>query len=222
MAVKILISGVSNSGKTTLTSSLDPKTTLVISHDGKFFPYAIPHVNVSTFESSQELITIVTDKLNSFKEKFGYYPTNIVFDSVSKIFDTLMDAMNNKFTGFNIYSNLNKEITTFTNFIQNSLIASDINVIILSHAIYDSETTNYNLVGKGDFQKRGNFLAEVDHAVFIETKGNKRIIHHRSTKFPARTLLPELPDSQPIADYSLKDHIEQISKLKDEVQDFEL
>ena len=83
------------------------------------------------------------------------YPKTIVFDSVSKIFDTLMDNCNTKFTGFKVYSELNKEIHQFTDFIQNSLIASDMNVILISHAIYDADTTLYNLVGKGDFQKRG-------------------------------------------------------------------
>ena len=220
MAIKLLISGTSNSGKTTLTQSLDPKTTLVISHDGKNYPYPLPHVNVSTFGLSSELIDITTEKLTAFKEKFGYYPTNVVYDSVSKIFDTLMDSMSNKHTGFKVYSELNREINVFTDFIQNSLIASDMNVILISHAIYDADTTNYNLVGKGDFSKRGGFLAEVDHAVFVETKANKRVIHHRSTKFPARTILPDLPDSQDIKDYSLQDHLNELSNLKDSVADF--
>jgi hypothetical protein len=63
-------------------------------------------------------------------------------------------------------------------------------------------------------------LSEVDNAVFVETKSNKRIVHHRSTKFPARTVLEDLPDSQPVADYNLADHIAELSKLKDSVSDF--
>ena len=149
MSVKLLISGESNSGKTTLLNTLDPKTTLVISHDGKNFPFPIPHVNVATFGTTKELTDIITDKINAFHEKLGHYPGTIVIDSVSKVFDTLMDSMSTKFTGFNVYSNLNSQIHEFTDFIQNSLIASDINVILISHALYDADTTNYNLVGKG-------------------------------------------------------------------------
>ena len=52
----------------------------------------------------------------------------------------------------NVYSNLNKEIHEFTDYIQNTLIASDINVVLISHAIYDPDTTNYNLVGKGEYR----------------------------------------------------------------------
>ena len=222
MSVKILISGVSNSGKTTLTKSLDPKKTLVISHDGKNYPYPIPHVNINTFDTSQELIEVIGEKINAFKERLGHYPSTIVIDSVSKVFDTIMDAMNTRHTGFKVYSELNKEIHEFTSFIQNSLVASDINVVLISHAIYDADTSNYSLVGKGDFQKRGGFLAEVDNSVFVETKSNKRIIHHRSTKFPARTVLDDLPDSEAIDSYDLNKHIEQLAKLKDNVTDFVL
>jgi hypothetical protein len=222
MSVKLLISGVSNSGKTTLTKDLDPKTTLVVSHDGKNYPYPLPHVNVESFGTSDELLAVITDKIQAFKDKLGHYPSTIVIDSVSKIFDTILDSMNTKHTGYKIYSELNREIHTFTDYIQNQLIASEMNVVLISHAIYDADTTNYNLVGKGDFQKRGGFLAEVDNAVFVETKSNKRIVHHKSTKFPARSILNEIPASQPMDDYSLANHINELEKLKDDVADFVL
>ena len=152
MSVKLLISGESNSGKTTLTKSLDPKTTLVVSHDGKNFPYAIPHVNVNSFGTTGELTAIITEKVNAFKEKIGHYPSTVVIDSVSKVFDTLLDSMNNKHSGFKIYSELNKEVHEFTSFIQDTLIGSDMNVVLISHALYDADTANYNLVGKGEYR----------------------------------------------------------------------
>jgi hypothetical protein len=150
MSVKLLVSGVSNSGKTTLTSSLDPKTTLVISRDGKNYPYPLPHVNVDDYSEAVELTTLITEKITSFKDKLGKYPETIVIDSISKIFDDLLDNCSTKYTGFNVYSNLNKEIHHLMDYIQGALIGSDMNVVILSHAIYDADTTNYNLVGKGE------------------------------------------------------------------------
>jgi cytidylate kinase len=153
MSAKILISGASNSGKTTLTQTLTDA--LIISHDGKNYPFALAHVNIPTFDSVAALIAITNEKVGAYKEKTGSYPKTIVFDSVSKIFDTLMDNCNKKFTGFNVYSNLNKEINEFTAYIQNTLIASEMNVVLLSHAIWDADTAQYNLVGKGDFAKRG-------------------------------------------------------------------
>lgn len=219
-AVKLLIAAESNSGKTTLTKTLD--NALVVSYDGKKFPFKVPHVNVEEFDTVDTLINLVNEKIESYNEKFGKYPSTIVFDSVSKIFDTVMDNCNTKYKGFQIYTELNKEVHQLTSYIQNVLIASDINVILISHAIFDAETSRYNLIGKGDFQKRGGFIAETDEAIFIEVKNNKRIVHFRSTKFPARTLQDELTDSVPIEEFNLGEHINLLEVNQNSADDFAL
>lgn len=66
------------------------------------------------------------------------------------------------------------------------------------------------------------FLAEVDFSSFLELKNNKRYIHHRSTKFPARTLLEDAPDSQLVDEFNLQDYINQIANINSEVETFEL
>ena len=220
MAVKLLISGMSNSGKTTLTNTLTD--CLVVSHDGKNYPFAKPHTNVASFGSTAELITLINEKMEAYNTKFKTYPATVVFDSVSKIFDTLLDSCNIKHTGFKVYSELNREIHEFTDYVQNVLISADINVVLVSHALYDTETAIYTLVGKGDFQRRGGFLAETDNAVFLETKNNKRIVHHRSTKFPARTTLSEIPDYQNVEDYDLQGHINLLAEIHNQVDSYEL
>lgn len=220
MSVKLLISAEANSGKTTLTKSL--KNSLVISHDGKKYPYPIPHVLVPTFNSAQELVDTTIEKIEAYKERFGSYPETIVFDSVSKIFDTIHTNCNEKYKGFTIYSELDKEISTFTSFIENSLVASGMNVVLISHAIYDADTAKYNLVGKGSFSKRGGFLAEVDNAIFLEVKSNKRMVHFRSTKLPARTLEESLPDSTNVEDFNLQQLIELLGEKSSSVDEFAL
>jgi len=220
MAVKLLIAGESNAGKTTLTKGLE--NSLVISHDGKSYPYRNPHASISEFSTSDELTSFVTQKIEAYNERFGSYPKTVVFDSVSRIFDTLYDACNHKYSGFSIFQNLDKEIKAFTNYIENTLIASGINVIILSHAIYDAETTKYNLVGKGSFAKIGSFLSVTDEAIFVETKNNKRILHFRSTKFPARTLQEDNPDSMPVDDFDLSTYIAHLEEVTSAVNEFEL
>lgn len=218
MSVKLLISGESNSGKTTLTKNL--KDSLIISHDGKKYPFKVPHVLIDTFSSADELIALISDKIIAYKEKFGIYPKTIVFDSISKIFDTILDYCNTKHTGFKVYSELNREIHAITEYIQNTLIGSEMNVVIISHAIWDQDTAKYNLVGKGDFSKRGGFLAETDYAIFVETKNNKRILHFRSTKFPARTLHEDDPDTLAVEDFNLQEHLDKLAAIQEEADEF--
>jgi hypothetical protein len=205
MSVKILVSAEANAGKTTLTKSLEDS--LVISHDGKRYPFPVPHTLVTSFDTARELNDLVTEKIESYNEKFGSYPKAVVFDSVSKVFDTLYTYCNTRFDNFKIYSELDKEIGGFTSFIEQSLIASGINVVLISHALHDAETGKYSLGSKGSFAKRGGFLAEVDEAVFIELKNNKRILHLKSAKLPARSLQEDLPASMPLDEFSLQEHI---------------
>ena len=220
MSVKILISAEANSGKTTLTKSL--KDSLVVSHDGKRYPFPVPHVLIPTFTSTSELVNTTIEKIEAYNTKFGEYPKTIVFDSVSKIFDTIHTNCNEKFTGFKVYSELDKEVNEFTSFIENSLIASGMNVVLISHAIYDADTAKYSLVGKGSFAKRGGFLAEVDEAMFIELKNSKRILHLRSAKVPARSLQEDLPDSVSVNDFNLQEHIELLASNAEGVDEFAL
>lgn len=100
MAAKLLVSGIAGSGKTTLLKTLED--VLVISHDGKPFSLPIPHVYVKSFSGVQELIQLVGTKVLAYKEKFGEFPKTIVFDSVSKIFDTISNNCNAKYTGLNV------------------------------------------------------------------------------------------------------------------------
>lgn len=220
MSVKLLISAEANAGKTTLTRNL--KNALVISCDGKRYPFPTPHVLVTTFGSALELIDLVTDKIEAYKDRYEKYPDTIVFDSVSKIFEILYNTCNEKYTGFHIYSKLDNEVTALNSFIENSLIASDLNVVLISHALYDSDTAKYTLVGKGSFQKKGGYLSEVDEGLFIEVKGNKRIIHFRSGKFPARSLQPDLPESTMIEEFDLQQHITYLQTNANSVEEFTL
>ena len=220
MSIKLLIAAESNSGKTTLTRDL--KDALVVSHDGKKYPFAVPHVMIDTFDTVDNLISLINDKILAYKERFKIYPKTIVFDSVSKIFDTILDNCNTKYTGFAIYTNLDKEIHELTDYVQNTLIASDMNVVLISHALFDADTGKYNLIGKGSFQKRGGFLAEVDESLFVETKSSKRILHFRSLKFPARTLQADLPDSMPVEEFNLQRHLETLAANQSAVDDYAL
>ena len=206
---KLLIAGDSNSGKTSLTKNL--KNTLVISHDGKAYPFKVPHGTIKEINTTAELTTFVNEKVDAYIERYGSMPENIVFDSVSRIYDSLYDACNKRYTGFNIYSNLDKEIKEFADFLE-QILEVGVNLIIISHSIADADTGKTNLVGKGSFAKLGGFLSVVDEAIYIQTKKNdKRELHFRSTVYPARTLQDDLPNTIAVEDFDLQTHVERLS-----------
>lgn len=220
MSAKILVSGLANTGKTTLLKDLED--VLIIAHDGKKYPFPQPHVNVDTFEGAQDLINITNAKVTAYQERFGKLPKTIGYDSVSKIFETLSNYCNRKYSGFTIYTELNKEIALFTEYIENVLVANGVNIILVSHALWDVDTATYQLVGNGAFAKKGGFLSEVDNAVFVEVKSNKRVVHHRSNKFASRSILAELPDNEPADGYNMQRHVDMLVAKKDEVVGYTL
>lgn len=220
MAVKFLISGLAGAGKTTLLKPL--KNALVISHDGKSFDLPIPHAYVKSFSSVDELINITAEKVKAYHEKFKKYPETLVFDSVSKIFDTISNNCNRKFTGFTIYSEVNKEINTFNTFLENDVVSEGINLVILSHATYDSEAESFKLVAQGKFAERGGYYAEVNESAFIHAKGSKRTVYLRSVKYPARTLQESLPESLDSSEFNLQTHIETLANLHTDISSYAL
>lgn len=219
-AVKILISGEANAGKTTLIK--DMTNTLLLSHDGKKPAVKIPHVYVNSFESVTDLLTLFNEKIQAYHDKYGIYPQTVVIDSVSRIYDTISNICNTKYSGFTIYSEMDKMIKEFNAYLEDTLIASDINVILISHALYDSETSQYNLVGKGSYAKLGGALSTVEEAIFLEKKTNKRIVHFRSTKFPARTLQDAFPDQLSSDEFNMQTYLESVIASQTETDELAL
>jgi len=204
MSVKLLISGLPNTGKTTLLQSLD--NVLVIARDGKRYPFPQPHVNIPDFTSANELIAMIVDKINAYEEKIGSLPETVVIDSVSKIFLDIEGYCLATITSFP-YGKINTEIKKVVDFIERDL-AGQFNVVMVSHAIYTEDSGGYSLVNAGgSYGKKGGILSEVDEAIFLSIKGNKRVINYRNPKLASRTTLSDLPDSESADDFNLKDHL---------------
>lgn len=213
MSAKILITGLSNTGKTTLLRTL--KNVLVISRDGKPFSLELPHVNVPDYENIDELLTLVAEKMNSYKVKFKEYPDTIVFDSVSTIFTDIETNCEIKFKGFDIWKNVNKEIMEFLSAI-NQIQENNINIILITHVKKDESSGGYVETSKGSFGQKGGFLSTVDYAINIDMKGNKRIVTHRGTNV-SRTLIEDMPDKQDANDFNLQEYVEKIKARSDVV-----
>lgn len=224
---KVLVSGVANSGKTSLLKPL--KNVFVIARDGKRYPFAQAHVNMPDIEHSKDgpgavtgIINIINTKLGLYKEKYGALPDTVVFDSISKIFLDIETAVMQKVTSFP-YAVINTEIAQLVAYIENTLIPNGINVVLVSHALLDEDTGLYKLVNAGgQYGKKGGVLSEVDQAIFIEAKAAKRVVHHRNLKFISRSLEDSFPDSQPIAEFDLQNYLEVLSGKGGSAAEFEL
>lgn len=215
-SAKILITGMPNTGKTTLLKSL--KNVLVFARDGKPFSLSLPHVNVNEFTTMKDFISLIQDKLEAYKEKMNEYPETIVFDSVSRIFTDVETSCSRRFNGYEVWANVNKEIQMFLEAI-NGMQEGGFNVVLIAHAIWDENAKKYIETCKGSFAKIGGFLSTVDYALNIDIVGNKRIITHKGTNL-SRTLLEDIPDKEDANTFNLQEYINKIKAKANEVTEW--
>lgn len=214
---KLLISGLPNSGKTTLLQTLTD--VLVIARDGKKYPFPQPHVNVPDFTLAQEVIDIIVDKINAYEDKFGKLPETIVIDSISKLLLDIEGSCLARIASFP-YGEVNKEIKLLVDFIERDL-ADSFNVVMVSHAISDEEGTRLVNAG-GSWGKKGGMLSETDQAIYVDVKGKKRTIWFRNNKLVSRTTLEDLPDSIPLEEFNLQQHIDLLTETQTNVEEWSI
>jgi nucleoside-triphosphatase THEP1 len=214
MATKILITGISNSGKSTLLKTL--KDVLVVSRDGKPFSLTLPHYNVPDEKDSKgrnvfkinTFSELLSEKIEAYKTKLGKYPNTIAIDSVSRIFTDIETSCSNRFEGFKIWENIQKEVNTLVSVV-NELVDANFNVILIAHAVFDVDSGKYIETCKGSFAKTGGFLSTVDYALNIDFKGKERIVTRRGMNL-SRTLLEDVPDTMKANDFNLQEYLEKV------------
>ena len=214
VGAKILVTGLPNTGKTTLLKSL--QNAFVISRDGKPFSLPMPHFNVPEYVKIDDLLDMVQDKLVKYEEKFKKSPDTLCFDSVSRIFTDIETSCSKRFKGYEVWSNVNKEINTFLEAI-NSMLDSGFNVVLIAHAVWDSDAKKYIETCKGSFAKVGGFLSTVDYAINIDIVGNKRILTHKGGSL-SRTLLEDMPEKEDASSFNLQTYLDRIKKQSEVVQ----
>lgn len=216
---KLLVSGITNSGKTSLLKSLTD--VLVIARDGKKYPFAQPHVNVGDYTDVDQLIDTIVEKVEAYEKKFGVMPKTIAIDSISKIVLDIENYVVEQVKSYP-YGKVNSQIKRFVDFIERDM-ASEFNIILVSHAMYNEDTSGYNLVNAGgSYGKKGGMLSEVDEAIFLEVRGKNRTIHYRNSKMAARTVMSDLPDSVPLDEFNLQEHIELLQSKKSKAAEWSL
>jgi hypothetical protein len=229
--VKLLLTAMSNAGKTTALSKLNPETSLVINIDGKSFSHAIPHANFDSFPSVDSLINGwhdgdayqdgIVDKVNKFVEVTGDMPATIAFDTISRAIMIIADNANNSHKGFEIYTQISKEVAKLMEFLQVGIVNEGMNVVITSHVIQEADGLWID-ASVGSFKKAGGVLSTVDNSVFLSIENKKYKASHRVPGLPCRTLLKEdvLPSTQKADDYDIQKHLNLLQEFMTEATKF--
>jgi len=218
LAVKFLVSAFEKSGKSTITSQL--RNPLVINLDQKEYGFKVPHVNIKEYVGMDALLETIAEKLQAYKEKFGKYPENLIFDTVTQMYSAMQKYNSDKYKGFDVHSKNGQETMAFNQFIEQQLLPAGINVIIVAHTLYDEATSRHIIPATGAFAKAGSWTSVVNDSIFVEVKSSKLVVHLKGLKYPARTTLTDLPDSIPVEEYSLQDHLDQLTAKSVEFEDY--
>lgn len=216
--VKFLVSAFENSGKSTITSKLEDA--LVFNLDHKEYGFKVPHVNIKEYEGMDTLLETIENKLEAYNEKFGKYPQTVVFDTVTQMYSSMQKYNGTKYKGFDEHKANNADTLAFNSFIEEALIPSGINTVIVAHTIYDEATGRHIIPASGAFAKAGSWLSIVNEAIFLEKKANKLLVHTSGLKHPARTTLEDLPSTIPVEEYSLQEHLNKLMETKFEAEEF--
>jgi len=216
--IKLLIVAPENSGKTRLISNIE--SGLVMSTDNKAFRGKVPHFRYNIYNGLDDLIETISSKLEAYESKFGKLPETFVIDSVTHLQNIIIKYNNDKYTGFNIWTNINRDVLAINSFIEEELIPAGINVVMTAHVVYDTEAARWKIDSPGNFGKTGSWLSIVDESVFIEVKGNKRILHFSTMKFPCRTLQADLPESINVDDFDINKHIKLLESSVQESEEW--
>lgn len=217
--VKLLVSGLPNIGKTTLLQPLEK--VLVFARDGKKYPFEQSHVNIPDFTSAQELIDLMCEKIEKYNEKMDELPETIVIDSISKIF---LDIEAHCLATINAYpyGKINTEIKKVVDFIERDLTPT-FNVVLVSHALHSEETGGFQIVNAGgSYGKKGGILSEVDEAVTLYLKGNKRMVSYRNPKFASRTTVADLPENEEAENFDLQKHLSMLQEKQSKADEWTL
>lgn len=218
--IKLGVIALENSGKTKLISGL--KDALVVSTDNKAFTGKVPHFRYSTYNGLDDLLGTINDKIEAYAEKYKKLPRTLVVDSVTHLASAMEKYMNDKYTGFNIWSNLGKDILAFNSYLEDTIIPEGINVVFTSHCQFDKDTSKYAIAAPGSFGKNGSWLSVTDNAVFLEVKGTKRTVHHTNSKFPCRSNIIGIAESVDVSDYDINEHIKLLEDNVSESEEFVL
>ena len=220
MAIKILISGYENSGKTTLISKIEDA--LIINCDGKEFSIPKIHANFKEYTGFVSFSNFISDKMKAYKAKYQTFPKYLIIDTITQLYSKMVNYNANNFNGFDIHSQNNKDTLAINDYLENIVIANGVNVIVVAHTKIDEKTGKHIIPAQGNFKDCGSFLSICNEAFFIEKTLDDYIIHLKSRLYPARSLLDLDKESMSINEFDINEYLEKITSVKNEAEKFRL
>lgn len=217
--IKLLITGLENSGKTTLTSKIEDAMVVVI--DDKKYPYKVPHYKPSEYNGIVEFKNELVEKIKTYKEKYGEVPRTVVIDTVTKLYELMYRYAQANFKGYDVHNSISNDTLSFNSLIENLLISRGINVVVAAHVQFDQNTSRYIVPATGQFKDTGSWLSIVDEASFIHNIGTTRYIAHSDLKYPCRTTLSGML-TQTIDEYDINKHIKDLEAKADDAEEMVL
>jgi len=212
--IKILYTGLENTGKTTLTSYIEDA--MVIGIDSKPYPYAIPHYEVREFHGVVDFKNTLVEKIKAYKEKFGKYPKTVVLDTVTKLYELIYLWAEDNYKGFDVHNAISKSTLQLNGMLDKLLVDRGINLVVVAHVQFDQNTNRFIVPATGKFKDSGSWLSVVDEASYVHVLGNERWISHKEIKFPCRsTLGQDLPDKDLLSNYDINEHIKALTNVAD-------
>lgn len=212
MAVKILITGFENTGKSTLASKVNQA--LIINCDGKQFNFKVPHSNLPNWKGYKDFEKFVISKILTYKEKFKELPKTIIFDTITHLYLDITTYNKRVYSGYDIHSQNNDDAQAINEFIENKLIRDKgINVILMAHTTIEPKTGRFSIPAQGQFAKAGGFVSFVDESMYIDRGEEHLIVLKDSTNAVVRSNL-EYKEDKMFVDFNTFDINKHIASLE--------
>lgn len=216
MAVKLLVSGLESSGKSTITSKI--REALVINFDNKEYNFEVVSSDFRHYKGIDSVISFINDKITKYKEVYKKFPKVIVLDTVTQLYSMMVLYNSKKYTGFNVHNQNNIDTLEFNNYIEDVLIANGVDVVVVAHTIFDENTKAFTIAANGQFSKAGSWLSITNDAIFIDKKGGKLVVYLNDIKYPSRTTLDGILDKVGVDDYNINQHLDDLRNKQIELK----
>lgn len=231
-ATSLLVVGFENSGKSTLSATI--KNALVINCDHKTYNFDQIHSNYTKWEGIDDFKAFINAKILTYKEKMGVLPENVVIDTITHLYNTMIKynsekhSSNGKTNGFKAMEQNNADIIDISIYFR-QLNAKGINVIIMAHTKVDQNTDRFTVPAQGSFRDSGSWQSFVSESIFID---RKKDTHNVVLKDPSnacvRSNLKEIVGNEDnvisvkFKDFDINAHINKIVESISENKDKEL